>query len=168
MPNSNEKPLEGALFSMDENGQRQDARLHGEILNAGDHVAAQAVGMAVMRRAGLSPKAIASLMPWVLDKKLLDEIRAKRAKPDLAALEKQTSMLSSPGMIRKTPAYQTFVKLGERTLPLLRNALQTGSVAAMPVMLLLEEITGEQPYDDADRGDQEKMHTAWLNWFARK
>src|ERR1019366_9425689 len=52
--------LKGELFFVDENGKKQDAALHEEIL-AGDHSAATEIGKEVARRAGLTEAEIEML-----------------------------------------------------------------------------------------------------------
>jgi hypothetical protein len=49
------------MFYLDDDHERQDADFHNPILDGGDHAAAEHTSLAVMKRAGLTPKQIAAL-----------------------------------------------------------------------------------------------------------
>lgn len=49
------------FFYLDDHHDRQDADLHNDILDDGDHAAARAVSTQVMKRLGLTAKQIAAL-----------------------------------------------------------------------------------------------------------
>lgn len=81
----------------------------------------------------------------------------------LAALEEQTRMLSSTQAMRETAAFAAIKAMGEEAVPDLLAALND-SRTPLAIMLLLNEITGAQPVDRADRGDIAKMIAAWIAW----
>jgi hypothetical protein len=61
MPTSPKSNVAKELMTI-ENGRREDASLHDEILNDGNAVAATAIGIKTMRRLGLSERQISSLI----------------------------------------------------------------------------------------------------------
>jgi hypothetical protein len=81
----------------------------------------------------------------------------------ITALENQTANLSSPPMMEHTPAFIEYKAAGEESVPHLLMALK-GSIAAVPIMMLLEQITGEQPVKKSDFGYTSKMIKAWEAW----
>jgi hypothetical protein len=85
-------------------------------------------------------------------------------KAELAALEEQTSHLSSTQMMRNTAAYETILDQGEEAVPDLIAALRNKTSVPFVVMTLLSDITGENPVEPADRGYVSKMVEAWLDW----
>jgi hypothetical protein len=81
----------------------------------------------------------------------------------IKALEEETAVLSAPSMIRATSSYQDILKQGDDAIDDLMAALREKRVQ-IPVMLLLHEITGENPVDREDAGNVDKMRKAWLQW----
>jgi hypothetical protein len=61
-PKSKPPSLAEEFFYEDENGVRQDAALHQDILDAGDHDAAMAVSRVVAKRLGLTDEQISKLL----------------------------------------------------------------------------------------------------------
>lgn len=80
----------------------------------------------------------------------------------LSQLEEQTDNLSSSEMIRQTPAYVELKARGKSVVGPLLSALE--HTPNMAFMMLLADVTGENPVPREDRGDVEKMAAAWLRW----
>jgi hypothetical protein len=59
-PKKPHKPAQ-EMFYLDDDHERQDADFHNPILDGGNHAAAEQTSLAVMKRAGLTPKQIAAL-----------------------------------------------------------------------------------------------------------
>jgi len=84
----------------------------------------------------------------------------------IAALDRETSKLSSPAAMRGVRSYRVIKSVGDDAVPALLDALEQER-AVMPVMMLLGDITGTQPYPASARGNTAKMRAAWLAWGAR-
>lgn len=75
--------------------------------------------------------------------------------------QSETKHLSSPEEIRKNAAYRSLKGLGRIIVPL---AIDELSREPSMLVMLLAEITGEQPFSRAQRGDLRAMTDAWLHW----
>lgn len=72
-----------------------------------------------------------------------------------------TAHLSSPTKLVEHPAYRQIIGLGPAVLPfILRDLAETGRFW-FPA---LNAITGENPVEDDEAGDVERMTEAWIRW----
>ncbi len=84
---------------------------------------------------------------------------------EVEELKKQTKFYSSVQSMRETEAYKNILKLGKDAIRPLMNQIFD---APVPIMALLEDITGEVPYSASDRGKVFKMVDAWILWNQRR
>jgi hypothetical protein len=68
---------------------------------------------------------------------------------------------SSVSQLAMHPAYQQIIGLGPDVLPLIFREL---TVAPAQWFWALRALTGENPVDEAHRGDIPKMTADWLGW----
>jgi hypothetical protein len=78
-------------------------------------------------------------------------------------LATQTDKASTPTMMTKAPAYRVIKDMGDAALPDLLRALAADK-AVHPVMLLLNDITGQSPVAPAAAGHVDRMIGSWLAW----
>ncbi|SRR5260221_1887520 len=76
-------------------------------------------------------------------------------------------ILSSSSMIEMVDDsnYQKIIALGEQVLPLIFEDMER---EPDHWFFALREITGEDPVNDEDSGDLEKMTKSWLEWWKNK
>jgi hypothetical protein len=90
----------------------------------------------------------------------------KREFDRLAAEWKSVTQTESfPTRMAEQPSYRKIVALGDKAVPLILQSL-----AREPDhwFIALNEITGEDPVTDSERGYVDKMAAAWLAWGRRK
>jgi len=79
------------------------------------------------------------------------------------ALVQQTRLMSASEQMKKAPAYQELKAVGQMAVQPLLIALRDNERGAMAIMTLLEDITGENPAEDA-AGDVERATLDWIDW----
>lgn len=75
-------------------------------------------------------------------------------------LHRETALMSSPRMIQNSQAYKTIILHGKNAIEPLINQLKKSP--SMPVILALEDITGDRPYKRG-ASNIRKMANAWVN-----
>lgn len=79
-------------------------------------------------------------------------------------LAEQTHVMSSVHSMQRTQAYKELLAHGQEAVPTLLRALEVQHLAIIPIIALLNQITGTNPVLPADAGKVEKMRQAWLAW----
>jgi len=77
----------------------------------------------------------------------------------------ETSVLSDPHEIFLHPSYQEIIGMGTLALPFIFATLEK---QVENWFWALRAITGENPVNDRDLGDLDKMTQAWLNWASTR
>jgi hypothetical protein len=72
-----------------------------------------------------------------------------------------TRFTSSLSKIYGHPAYQEIISLGRPVLPLILASLKR---YPQQWFAALEAITGENPVEESDAGNVERMRAAWIEW----
>ncbi len=83
---------------------------------------------------------------------------------ELDDLTEQTSFLSSPTQIRTTQAYQDLLDESTDIVPILIQALQDDHPCSYAIVMLLRDITNEDPVPAGARFDFQKVIDAWVDW----
>lgn len=82
---------------------------------------------------------------------------------NIVALEHATRVFSSPDMIAELVPYRHLVEQGDAAVGVLLAALPK-SAAPVALIMLLGDITHENPVKDSDRGRISNMVEAWVEW----
>ena len=86
---------------------------------------------------------------------------------DLAAQwHSETGHLSDMGKATAHPIYRALIALGPRVIPFMLRDLQSEKPDHW--FAALEEITGENPIVEEDRGRVRKMADSWIKWGAQR
>jgi hypothetical protein len=75
--------------------------------------------------------------------------------------QKETALASSIGLIQANPSYLRMIAMGKDALPLIFQRMRHNPDHWF---IALNAITGENPVQEADRGDVEAMTESWLRW----
>lgn len=78
---------------------------------------------------------------------------------------RETSNVSSVGVLTSHPKYREIVRLGWDVVPFLLADLQRSQGFWFTA---LNEITGIRPFDPSEGGNSRRMAEAWINWGKRK
>jgi hypothetical protein len=87
----------------------------------------------------------------------------KRFHELLSTWKRETAFLSSTTQRAMHPAYQSIIGLGPRAVPLLLAELKR---EPCDLFWALQAISGDDPTPPDDRGNVQKMATAWVEWGA--
>ena len=90
-----------------------------------------------------------------------------RVRDEIGAWIDSTAFTSSINEIRRNPHFEMLKRLGWLVVPELL-AIITAGHARWQCAELLSEITGEDPVDDADLGDSDRIGKAWSEWGRTK
>jgi hypothetical protein len=92
---------------------------------------------------------------------VLDDAIARKFKKLASQWKKDTLHHSSMAQMASHPAYKQILELGRIVIPLLLEKLKH-----RPGMWFdaLQSLTGENPVPKENRGDIEKMRSAWIQW----
>lgn len=85
-------------------------------------------------------------------------------------LLEETGVMSSPRAIEASEAYQTLLEEGDYAIPRLIEKLRDKEYEGcwVAIILLLRNITGEDPSPKADAGHIDRQVQAWRDWWTTR